>query len=509
MKKISIGSMWIQLKKGVRRRFLPRRAVRNRRKIQPPVVDSQAGTMPEPPARTTGGWRKFWNGRAEGFRIRLADPAFSNLLIGLGYLLFISVAEAMTTLADPQTGMILHATVLVALLVHGSLVHKGPLRRMLITLTLAPLVRLLSLSIPLAKLGLPIIYWYLIIGAPLFLGTFVAGRVTDLSGDRIGWTMRIWPQQILLGLSGIVLGYAEYLILRPGPLADYLDAVDILTASFILLVFTGLLEELIFRGLMQSAAMQVMGRFGLVYIAILFAVLHLGYHSLLDLVFVLGVGLLFGIMVWKTGSLLGASLSHGIANISLYVFFPFLLAAGAVPNTSMENPAPPAAAVSPTPGAPSDATPAPILEWIVDDTDSGFLRVGGNCRTDAIRGFNNSFCWAYSAQSVPDLVVTWLPALPGCGIYNVEVHIPDVAGATESANYQVNYRSGRAQVRISQAAHRGEWTALGIFDFEPGSPASLQLSNLTGDEPRLMRWVGFDAARWIYIAPCGEVLSAP
>jgi uncharacterized protein len=440
-------------------------------------------------------------------------PAVRVYSIGMLYLCLLIIAESVTTLLDPQKGMILHAVVLVVLLVHGSVVHKGPLRRLLVVLALAPLVRILSLSIPLAKLGLPLIYWYLIIGAPLFLAAWVASRVTDLGGSRIGWSWGRVPVQILLGSTGLLLGYAEYLILRPGPLANYLGPIDVMTASFILLVFTGVLEEVIFRGLMQSAAMQVLGRFGLVYIAILFAVLHLGYHSVVDLLFVLAVGLFFGWMVWRTGSLLGASLAHGIANISLYVFFPFIFAAGAGPIASPEYSAPPAAVIDSTPTSPPipavGESATPFVEIIVDNGTPGFLQAGATTFLDNARGFGGSFRWVYTTQSGPDVVVTWVPALNACGIYNVEAYLPNAAGATASAEYLVNHNLGQTQVRVDQAAHRGEWVALGAYEFSPGTAASLQLANLSGDEPKLMRWVGFDAVRWIFRGPCGTAIPAP
>ena len=41
--------------------------------------------------------------------------------------------------------------------------------------------------------------------------------------------------------------------------------------------------------------------------------------------FVLMAGLFFGWVVKRTGSLLGVSLAHGIANIGLYLVFPFVL----------------------------------------------------------------------------------------------------------------------------------------------------------------------------------------
>jgi len=443
--------------------------------------------------------------RGTGDRLRnyLRTPIGSDLVVGLTYLIMISIAEAITTLVEPQLGMILHGLVLVMLLVHGSVIHRGVLRRFLILLSISPLIRIISLSLPLQKIGLPLIYWYLVIGVLLFLAAFIASRVTDLRGSRIGWTWGAWPQQLGIGLIGFGLGYVEYMILKPGPLAAYVTWVDVVTAALILMIFTGVLEEYIFRGLMQSATMQMMGKFGLIYVALLFAVLHLGYHSLIDVLFVLLVGFLFGWLVWKTQSLLGVSLAHGIANISLYVIFPVLISSSSLPVASNEP--------TPLPGT----TPAPLVEstpasgtvpWqdviTVDDGDPGFVYTGVNLWLDITRGYNGKFRWTYAAQSAPNVVATWVPPLLRCGGYRVEAFIPTGSGLTPSAAYTVNHRSGKTVVVVNQAAMNGTWTLLGYFEFAPGISANIQLSNGTGDDPKLLRWVGFDAIRWAFQYEC-------
>jgi membrane protease YdiL (CAAX protease family) len=443
-------------------------------------------------------------------RAYLRTPAGQYRIIGLIYLILITAAEAITTLWEPQLGLVFHGIVLVILILHGSLIHRGVLRRFLILLSIAPLIRILSLSLPLQKIGLPLIYWYLVIGVLLFLSAYIASRVTDLRGSRIGWSLGVWPIQLGIGLLGFGLGYIEYLILQPGPLAAYVTWVDVVTASLILMFFTGLLEEYIFRGLMQSATMQVMGKTGLVYIALLFAVLHFGYHSLIDVVFVLLVGLLFGWLVWKTQSLLGASLAHGIANISLYVIFPLILSAGSLPVSSTETAAvqdaTPAAIPAPTPTA---GIAPPQSNLLVDDRDPGFVFVGANIWLDATGGYGGGFRWAYAVRSVPDVVATWVPPLSGCGRYRVEAYVPSGAGLTQSAQYTVNHRRGSDVVVVNQALSEGTWMPLGIFEFEGASPASVQLSNRTGEEPKLLRWVGFDGMRWIYLSGCTAAPTLP
>jgi membrane protease YdiL (CAAX protease family) len=415
------------------------------------------------------------------------------------YLSLISIAEAITTLWEPQLGIVLHALVLVILLIHGSIIRRGILRRFVILMSIAPLIRILSLSLPLQKIGLPLIYWYMVIGVLLFLAAFTASRVTDLHGSRIGWSLGFWPLQLGIGLIGFGLGYVEFLILRPGPLAAYITWVDIAVAALILMIFTGLLEEYIFRGLMQSATMQMMGTAGLWYVAILFAILHLGYHSLADVVFVLLVGVFFGWLVWKTQSLLGVSLAHGIANISLYVIYPMWISAGALPVASQPLPenTVPSAVAAPTTGATflsADVT--------VDDQDPGFVFTGTTIWVDATGGFEGGFHWTYAARSVPDIVAAWVPPLAGCGLYRVEAHIPSGSGLTHFAQYTINHRRGTDTIVVNQALTAGTWTLLGQFEFEPGSKASVQLSNRTGEEPKLLRWIAFDGVRWLFRDGC-------
>jgi uncharacterized protein len=449
-------------------------------------------------------WR---NHLAAEIRRWYAIPSFRQTAIGLGYLAFITLAELVTTMGDPKVGLGLHALVLTALLLHGSMIDKGLMRRFVILLSLAPLIRILSLSIPLSRLGLPVIYWYLVIGVLLAIAAIVAGRIAGLEWRRIGWTTRNWPVQCLIGLIGLGLGLVEYWILRPGPLAPVMNLEDILVSIFILLFFTGVLEEFIFRGLMQSASMQVLGRFGLIYVAILFAVLHLGYKSVPDLVFVLLVGLLFGWLAWKTQSLLGASLAHGIANICLYVFFPFFLGAGSMPVSSAGGAA--GAVASPVSLSSEDQNATvsvnralPSIDVLVDDRDPGMVRAGNPPWSDSTNGFGGSFLWTYAAQSIPNTVVTWLPALRGCSVYRVEAFQPDGIGLTESARYSVVHRLGSTSVEINQSDHKGEWVTLGQFEFEPGPAAYVQLSNLTGEDPKVLRWVAFDAIRWTVLFPC-------
>jgi len=304
---------------------------------------------------------KSWSSARLATAALLASP----WMLALVYLFDLAVAEAMTMLVAPRAGMIAHGVVFVLLLLHASLAARGFQQKFLLTLSLAPLIRVLSLAMPLVQF--PLVYWYLVVGTPLFVAAYLTARQAKLSRETIGLQVRHWPWQLLIGLFGIMLGFVEYLILRPQPLvAEFLWEL-VLVPALILLFFTGFLEELIFRGLMQATALQYLGRGGLFYIAGVFALLHLGYRSILDVLFVFGVAMIFGLLVpRRDGSLLGVTLAHGLTNISLYLVFPFLLAQPATPISAPPDILAPAALVTPdpnrllaTPLLPAPDTPTP------------------------------------------------------------------------------------------------------------------------------------------------------
>ena len=251
---------------------------------------------------------------------RMGDLSF-NWYLGF-YLAAIGAAEWVTTYIHPQLGLIIHGGLLVLIFLHASLKTSQAQGKLLFTLTLAPLIRLLSLSMPLVQF--PFSYWYAIIGLPLLISAYLVLRQNGFTLAEIGINARRLPLQALVGLTGLGLGWAEYQILKPDPLVQSWRWQEIWMPVLILTVFTGFLEEFIFRGLMQHASQDVLDKFGLLYISLLFAILHIGYQSIIDFAFVLGVGFAFSLVVRKTGSLWGVTLAHALTNIGLFIIFPFL-----------------------------------------------------------------------------------------------------------------------------------------------------------------------------------------
>ncbi|MCJ7510434.1 MAG: LysM peptidoglycan-binding domain-containing protein [Dehalococcoidia bacterium] len=257
-------------------------------------------------------------------------------ILAVVYVILIAVAELLTVMTDARWGLALHIGILTALLVQASLVTRQPYHKLLLVLALAPLVRILSLSMPLENLDL--MYWYAIVGAPLMIAALLTARTLGLSWRSIGFSVRSLRIQALVVATGLAFGVAEYFILKPKPLIDEFSWGAFWLPALILLIGTGFNEELVFRGVMQSASSDALGKWAILYVTVVFAVLHLGYKSVVDVAFVFAVGLFFGCVVAKTRSLLGVTLSHGITNIALYLVVPFLgIAASTTPSIGVQN----------------------------------------------------------------------------------------------------------------------------------------------------------------------------
>lgn len=238
------------------------------------------------------------------------------------YLLAIIIAEVVTVAVHPVWGIVGYIIVLVAIIWYPAVTDRYFPGGLILSLALVPLVRIISLSLPLANI--PQIWWYPITYAPLLAAVIVVMRLLDLRREDVGLTFGSFPVQFAIGLSGLLFGVVEYFILKPEPLIAELTWPGALLPALVLLVSTGVVEELIFRGVLQRTAVEAFGGWGIVYVSLIFAILHIGFLSLIDVVFVFAVALFFGLVVKKTGSLFGVSLSHGITNIILFLVAPFV-----------------------------------------------------------------------------------------------------------------------------------------------------------------------------------------
>lgn len=248
---------------------------------------------------------------------------WTNIGIAVASLFGIAFAEFVATFLDPRYGVAIHVALLALFLFLGAALSDEYRCRFFQAISIAPMIRIVSLGMPLSDL--PQLFWYPVTAIPLFVGTYLIICNLHLSRNSLNLRLpklRHLPVEMAVWASGAGLGVIEWRILGAKPIVS--DTLGwIIGGGLILVVSTGFLEELIFRGLIQRIAGDLIGSIsGLILTAALFCAMHTGYKSALDLVFVFMVALYFGLVVRYTKSLFGVTMAHGTINTMLFIVLP-------------------------------------------------------------------------------------------------------------------------------------------------------------------------------------------
>lgn len=124
-------------------------------------------------------------------------------------------------------------------------------------------------------------------------------------------------------LVSVGLAELEYGIVGPSPLVPSLGAYQIGVLTVVMIGFVGLVEELLFRGVLQQVLERRLGTVpGLLVASGVFGLMHSVYGLPAEIAFAAGVGLLFGVIYDLTDSLLLVAAMHGTINVFLFGIIP-------------------------------------------------------------------------------------------------------------------------------------------------------------------------------------------
>ena len=184
----------------------------------------------------------------------------------------------------------------------------------------------MSLPLILVIPTLPLYLWAAFYGVMFIpIITIVAHR--KLSRQDLGLTGGLGLTYLIpLGtLVGVGLGLIEYAILANNPLIPNASALELIRLSIVMIFFVALVEELLFRVLLQP---QLIDRFGAVVgiliTSVLFGALHATYGNVYELLFTTGAGVVFGVAFYKTKNLPFVVTMHAVDDILLFGVLPLL-----------------------------------------------------------------------------------------------------------------------------------------------------------------------------------------
>lgn len=271
----------------------------------------------------SAGFKRKKRGKYLGVRMDGAIGKFSPFI----YLFSIATAEGITSLIEPTCGLFCHGVIMFALLGHAAFLYPSAkdTSYLLMSIAIAPLIRILSLCAPVYRFHF--LQWFPMMTIPLFSAAIILISFQHLNEQDVGLVLKLrqMPLQLAICCTGIPFGCIEYLILKPNPLIEELSFRSLLAPIIIIMVCTGFIEELIFRGIIQYNAIKYFNSgLGIFFGTLLFAVMHIGNLSLLDVVFVFIIGYIYAYLVKFTGTIIGVSISHGLTNILLFLLLPLM-----------------------------------------------------------------------------------------------------------------------------------------------------------------------------------------
>ena len=251
--------------------------------------------------------------------------------VALLYLLAITAAEILLYFLEPLLGALCYAIVLIALVAQSLWFTQGRSRRFLFALALVPLYKLVGVFVSEVAFALDTdndLVFFAVVNPLLLMAAVVMMRTMRLDTPQVGVAFGKPLSQLLVGLTGIAFGWALYYLIEPEPLIAELEWGKFVVSAFVILLGAAA-EEFTFRGILQRTSTRSLGYWGLLYVSLLFAFIHFGRVSGINLSvasipFIFAVALFFSWAVKKTGSLFGVILSHLITNVILFLIAPLM-----------------------------------------------------------------------------------------------------------------------------------------------------------------------------------------
>lgn len=172
----------------------------------------------------------------------------------------------------------------------------------------------------------PLYSWVVYYGV-LFIPIFAIVAHRKLSSYGLGLTggLRLTyliPVGVLIGAG---MGLIEYGILAPKALIPNPSTSQIIGVSIVMIFFVALVEELLFRVLLQPQFIERSGVVaGIIITSVLFGAWHTYYANVYELLFTTGAGVIFGVAFYKTKNLPFVVTMHAVDDILLWGVLPFL-----------------------------------------------------------------------------------------------------------------------------------------------------------------------------------------
>lgn len=239
-------------------------------------------------------------------------------------LLLIVLPESLIYFGKFRVALLLYACILIALSLISIFVKEKEIRNICQAFLLLPIFRLINFSMPVFS-KMPLLS-FIFIYTPMIIPLTIVAINQQFTYKQLGLNFKnlryYLPVSILIGL---ILGLGESSAIRIIPLIPDLSFINIAKITLVMIFFVGIIEEIIFRSILQTRLEEIFGVWdGLIFSSLLFGLMNSGYGTTYEILYALFVGLLIGYIFQKTRSLPFIAMIHGFVNVFSFGVIPHL-----------------------------------------------------------------------------------------------------------------------------------------------------------------------------------------
>ncbi|HII93381.1 MAG TPA: CPBP family intramembrane metalloprotease [Methanosarcina sp.] len=225
-----------------------------------------------------------------GGRLKEASIAYTLLLLSLSY--------SITVMKKPEIRKIYQAFLLLAIF------------------------RLVNFSMPI--FFEENLYSFIFVYVPMAIPITLAAAHQKVEYERKRDTLkRMWIYLPLSILAGLILGQIEYILIGAKELISDISSINLLILIIVMVFIVGLIEELIFRSILQTSLEKFLGStWGIFLSSLLFGIMHSTYGTPYEIVYTFFLGGFLGYLFYRTRSLPLVVMIHGSINVFLFGIIP-------------------------------------------------------------------------------------------------------------------------------------------------------------------------------------------
>ena len=217
---------------------------------------------------------------------------------------------------------IVYTLLLLVLSFSIAVTKKHEIRKVYQALLLLTIFRLVNFSMPIFYERN--LYSFMFIYAPLAIPATIATIHQKVIYEKRKDTLRkIWIYLPFSVFAGLIFAEAEYILIGARELIPDLSPENLLVLIITMVFIVGLIEELIFRAILQTRLEEFLGPAGGIFLAsLLFGVMHSSYGTPYEMAYNFLVGGYLGYLFYRTRSLPLLIMIHGSINVFLFGIIP-------------------------------------------------------------------------------------------------------------------------------------------------------------------------------------------